>query len=274
MADLRALILEKLLRGCERTPAALVTRQSLPPDKGPLPERLEQFLDEYIKHQDLPCQAVMSATMQDFGSRVFRRLLSAGTNRKKADTDITQNRHDVRAASGLLMELASECQNTPFLPPAAAQLLSRVANALRPALFGGVVGPPPTAGRQCEGRLAAALEILVRSGVKLAAAQSWLEAEMRGADLVDMAGNQISGKRVASWRNNFKNEIGAEHGRRWFKMEIEERRALLAAPNDDRKREACQDLARRIIRLLAIHFNRTVAAPPLKTKPRGPVKKR
>jgi hypothetical protein len=263
-------ILEKLMRGCESTPAALVTRESLAPAEGPLPEGLERFLNEYIAHPKRRpgIGAVMSATMADFGSRVFRHLLSVGTNRKSCDTDLNQNRHDVLAAANLLLMLAGECHHTAFLPRETGELLSRVANALHDD-WGRPRGA--TAGRQCEGRLAAVLEILVRGGVKPAAAGRWLEAEMRRAGLLDEAGNQIPARRVASWRNNFNKGIGAQHARYFFGEELADHAALLTAPNkvaangaDDRKREICRAEATRLVRMLAHLFNRTVAAP-LKT---------
>jgi|SRR6516162_10185770 len=281
MADPRhvALILEKLLRGCENTPAAAITRASLPRAEGPLPARLEQFLVKRIEHPERSAEAdlVMSDIMQDFGARVFRQFLAWGLSRKECETDLAQNREDVRYAESLLTALACECTNTPMLPRATAELLKRVANALhevganrRATLFdiGLVRSPPPTCGvntpgAQCEGRLAAALEILIRGGMKLAAAKDWLNAEMRTAGLVDRAGNQIRGARVATWRNNFQKGVGATQARIWFNAETGPRGALLAAPKDERKLAACQDLARRLVGMLAIHFNRTVA-PPLK----------
>jgi hypothetical protein len=253
----RAVILEKLLRDCESTDAALVTRQSLPPAKGPLPEPLGQFLDEYIARpsEHAPAEVVMRAVMADFGVRLFRQLLAAGRNRRDCDTDEEQDSQDALAAADLLKALAVECQNTPFVPLATAQLLARTANGLREG-----------AGRECEGNLAAVLQILVRGDMKPAAAQAWLGGEVRSAGLVDAAGNQISGKRLAEWRNSFgSRKIGARRARASYEMALAWPgiAGLLAGPNDARKLAACQDHARRIIRFLAIHFNRTVA-PPLR----------
>jgi hypothetical protein len=271
-------ILEKLMRGCESTPAALATRESLAPAEGPLPERLERFLNEYIAHpKHRPgIGAMMSATMADFGTRVFRQLLGAGMNRHDCDTNQEQNSHDVRAAADLLRMLALECHNTPFLPRVTGELLNRLANALddvqrnsQPALFDGADGPARPPGQTCQGHLAAALEILIRGGgMKLAAAKKWLAAEMRKASLLDTAGNQISGERVASWRHYFRQKKGALHAQEAYEEELTApgRPALLRAPNDNGKREACQDLARRLVDGMAFSYNRTVPPPGL---PRG-----
>jgi hypothetical protein len=267
-------ILEKLLRGCEKTPAALVTRAFSAAAEGPLPEPLGQFVDGYVERpaEREAAEAVMRAVMADFGTRVFRHLLAAGVNRKACDTDLAQNRHDLIAAGHLLRELVNECHNTPVLPRTSGELLARIANALhdiydsnsRPALFEldrRPASPGDTAGVECEGLLAAALEIVIRGGMKLAEAKGWLDREMREAGLVDEAGNPIRAERVASWRSNFRKGQGAKHARRLFDRKIEERKPLLVAPNGDLKRAACQDHARRLVGLLAKHYNRTV--PPL-----------
>jgi hypothetical protein len=274
-------ILEKLLRGCESTDAALVTRGALPRGKGPLPERLEQFLDGYIKRpaERAVDEVAMRAAMADFGTRVFRHLLATGMNREDCETDLAQNTHDVLAAANLLRMLAAECHHTAFLPRATGELLSRTANALyevrsnsRPALFDGFGGAHHlTPGHECEGRLAAALEIVIRGGMKLAAAERWLEAEMRKAGLVDEAGNQISGERVRFWRNNFRGEIGARGAHTCYDEELADH--VLTAPNDELKLAACQDLAHRLVRMLAHLFNRTVSSPPVKIHKRRTAKK-
>jgi hypothetical protein len=266
-------ILEKLMRGCESTPAALVTRESLAPAKGPLPERLERLLNEYTAHpKHRPgIGAVMSATMADFGTRVFRKLLTAGRNRHDCDTGQEQNSHDVRAAAELLRILAVECHNTPILPRATGELLNRLANALddvqrnsQPALFDGADGPARPPGQTCQGHLAAALEILIKGGMKLAAAKKWLAAEMRKAGLLDTAGNQISGERVESWRHYYRQKKGALHAREAYEEDLTA--PLLRAPNDNGKREACQHLARRLVDDVAFFYNRTV---PPRGLPRG-----
>ena len=262
-------VLEKLLRGCEGPPAAVDNHDPLPSAKGPLPKRLEQLLTEYTEPL---VQAVMSELMKDFGSRVFRVLLRAGMNREDWDTDLAQNQHDLWVAADLLLRLAIECSNTPILPRTTGELLHRIANALfdkdsnsRSALFDGFGDtefPRWTAGRQCEGRLAAALQILRHGRMKLADAQDWLEAEMRKAGLVDEAGNQISAKRIRFWRNNFRRGVGASHARTFYDQELTDQAQRLAAPNKD-----CEDLARRLIRLLAHSLNRTVPQPLKRTPP-------
>jgi hypothetical protein len=272
MADPRMLAaLDYLLAECVLTsPLGVSTSKQLANDR--LPEPLEQFLAEYTAH---PAEAgiAMSGMLHDLGARVFRSLLIAGLKRRQCDTDLAQNREDSLCAAHLLSQLAVECVNTPFVPQATAEVVSRVANALydvwgsnsRPALFDGANGEkghPFTAGQQCEGHLAAALEIVVRGGMKLAAAKGWVEAEMRAAGLVDAAGDAIRGERVASWRSNFrKNNIGAKNARLYFAIELERCKRLLVAPRNERKLAACQDHARRLICMLARLFNRTVPAP-------------
>jgi hypothetical protein len=268
-------ILKQLLVGCASSPAALATfhDQTIITDN-PLPQRLEQFLTEYHAHPEYEAEAdkVMSDVMRDFGARVFWRLLVAGLRRKEGDTDLAQNKSDVLSAEHLLKELQFECINTPFVPQGATDLLGRVANALhdvrwnnsRPALFDGLAPAmpfPDTVGIWCEGSLAAALEILIAGGLKLAAAKAWLEQEIQGAGLVDEAGNPIGAERVASWRGNFRKGIGAANARLSFDSVIEDHKALIAAPKDSRKSDACEAAARGLIRLLALTANRTVPPP-------------
>ncbi len=238
--------------------------------------------------------AILSQPEVAFGIRVYPLFRIAGIRRQATDTDLDRNRHDVLRAERLLLELAVQCHNTLSMPPETAELLGRVRNALeevrhnrKPALFNmpealsrdeWPLPPADVAGTQSEGRLAAALEILVRGGMKLAAAQKWLESEIRSAKLVDAAGNQIRGARVAEWRKNFSQlksfkvaakgcgsvavrRKGARNARNWFNSELEDHKALLAAPRDERKLAACQHYARAVIYGLAALFNRTIHPP-------------
>jgi hypothetical protein len=269
--------LDGLLARCSRTPAGELTRattaSSLANAKGRLPQRLGQFLDEVIAQPEHSAEAgvVMAAAMQDFGARVFRRFLIAGLHRRKGDTDLAQNMEDLVGIEYLLGELAAECDNTPFLPRDTTELLARAGNGLRdvrnrrrPKLFdypATTKWGSPRAGAECEGRLAAALEIVIRGGMGVAEAKDWLEAEMRKAGLVDEAGNEISGERVdRSFRNNFNKGMGDPGARGWYDDEIDARKRLLATPDPDRKRVDCQDYARRLVGMLAKNFNRTVPA--------------
>src|SRR5947209_1056315 len=132
MTDPKALAetLDDLLSRCASGPVAEITRDGTAITPGSLPGKLEQFLSEYIAHPEYSAEAniVMSAVMQDFGTRVFRRFFLAGLNQKDCDTDLAQNRYDLLAARGLLTALAAECANTPFIPQATTRLLSRIAN--------------------------------------------------------------------------------------------------------------------------------------------------
>jgi hypothetical protein len=227
--------------------------------------------------------AILSQPEVAFGIRVYPLFRNGGIRRQVMDTDLDQNRHDVLRAERLLLELAVQCHNTLSMPPETTELLGRITNALgemrhnrKPTLFDMPEAPsrnewplPPAAvaGTQSEGRLAAALEILVRGGMKLAAAQKWLESEIRSAKLVDAAGNQIRASRVAEWRKNFKqNKKGSSDARRWFSSELEDRKALLTAPRDERKLAACQHYARALIYALAALFSRTIH-PPQRGRP-------
>jgi hypothetical protein len=250
------------------TPAADATfRSDIIPSK-PLPERLQQFVAESPQH---PAEAdlVMAGAMQDFGVRIFRRLLIAGLSRKTCETDLTQNKHDVLMAEHLLRQMTVECANTPFLPATTGELLGRVASALhdirwnnsRPNLFEDLAPEAPypdTAAIQCEGRLAAALDIVIAGGMKLAEAKTWLDGEMRAAGLVDERGAPVQAARVTQWRNNFRKGVGAANAKLHFDDEIDNQKALLTSPRDERKRAACQDYARRLVRLMASNFNRTI----------------
>jgi hypothetical protein len=259
--------LEDLLVQCSPTEAGRISRATgtkiLAGSR--LPKRLEEFLDSADPEA---ASFVMSDNIQDFGARVFRQILIAAMNRRVCESDLAQNRHDVAIASDLLVGLAMECSNTWMLPPAAAELLGRVGGALRdirdsnvrPALFDCADGGTATVGRACEGRLAAALEIVIRGGMKLAAAKDWLKAEMRKAGLVDEAGSPISVERVDQWRDNFRKRKGAANGQEWFNSDIEDSKPLIHAPRDDRKLAACQDRAGGLVGTL-VRFNRTVAAP-------------
>jgi hypothetical protein len=214
--------------------------------------------------------------MQAFGLRLFRRLLQVGLNRHECETDQAQNHQDVALAVHLLQGLAEECDSTPWMPRETAELLGRVANALhdvwwnasRPALFD---LPSPdgkisnTAGFLCEGHLAAALEILILSGMKLAEAKKWMDSEIRAARLVDEAGNPIDSKRIASWRNNFSKGVGAAYGRAFFRVEVDHCKSLVSRAPNGSKPARYKDRARRLVHFLATRFNRTVPPPPLKT---------
>jgi hypothetical protein len=222
----------------------------------------------------------MSAVMQDFGLRVYRMLLVAGLHRPRCDIDLAQNKADLVALANLLKTLAVECLNTSFIPRGTVELISRGANALhdvrwnnsRPALFTRAAPaerwkpPPDTADKECEGRLAAALEIVIAGGMKLALAKSWLDREMRAAGLVDSTGNVINAGRVAQWRANFRKRKGSARAMQEFDMEIRRQRALINAPAGERKREACEDYASRLISVSAALTNRAV--PPLKDRAR------
>jgi hypothetical protein len=272
-------VLEDLLANSSRSPAGQMASSQAPLPPGALPPRFEQFLEEVAAHSSEEAGHALGVFLEDFGGRLFRHLLAAGMNRRDFDTDLTRNRYDVGEASRLLRLLAIECGNTPYLPPATAELLGRVANALfdivnsssSPALFDVAAGAPQrpkgprTAGAECEGRLAAALEIVILGGMKLAEAQAWIETEIRKAGLVDAAGGPITGERVAGWRNHFNKGRGAAHGRTWFRAEItgpaRGGRALLLAEKSDLKLAACQRSARRLVVAMARLFNRTVTAP-------------
>ena len=275
-------VLDDFLTKCTLTPAGEITRNGTPITAEllagrRLPKRLEQFLAEYIANPEYSAQGriVMSSMLQDFGARMFRRLLHIGLNRRQCETDQAQNVQDVAFAGRLLRELASECAHTPFLPRDAAELLGRIANALhdigwnnsRPALLDNLPavegGISNTARNWSKGHLAAALEIVICGGMKLAEAKDWLEVDMRRAGLVDEAGNAIGAARVASWRNNFRKGIGAHYARAFFQIILAECKPLLGAPPGKRKRAACENYARRLVGMLAIQFNRTVA-PSLK----------
>jgi hypothetical protein len=277
--------LEDLLARCSPTEAGMVTRAEtiellLGAMDAPLPARLERFLEEAAAHPEHSAEAAiaMAATMQDFGARVFRRLLTTALMRRKCESDAAQNSDDLFCAELLLRTLGCECSNTPYMPPGVAELLGRIASALRdvrtnssrPKMFTELVPlegrtPPPdaTARVECEGRLAAVLHIVILGGMKLAEAKVWLDEEMRKAGLVDVAGNPISVERVAGWRKNFSSDQApaARYGREWFELEIEDHKAVLRAPSGNRKLAACQDHARRLVGLLARHFNRTVPRP-------------
>jgi hypothetical protein len=238
--------------------------------------------------------AMLSQPEVAFGVRVYPLFRNAGIRRQATDTDLDRNRHDVLRAERLLLELAAQCYNTLSMPRETAELLGRITNALgevrhnrKPALFDmpeASLLPADVAGTQAEGRLAAALEILVRGGMKLAAAQKWLESEIHSAKLVDAAGDQIRASRVADWRKNFNQSRsiarhnarirlnsesedpprrmkGAINARIWFNSELEDHKALLAAPRDQRKLAACQHYARAVIYGLAALFNRTIHPP-------------
>jgi hypothetical protein len=270
------------LLGCANSPRANATRDATPITAelladGRLPKPLERLLAEYIAHPEHSPEVhlAVSSAMQEFGLRMFRRLTHLGLNRRERETDQAQNDQDVAFAAHLLRGLSDECDRTPFMARGAAELLGRVANALhdvwwnagRPALFGNLPPPegssPNTAGIFCEGHLAAALEILIRGGMKPAAATKWIEAQMGEAGLVDAAGNAIGGRRVASWRNNFRKGVGAKYARAFFSLELYRSKPLLGAPTDGRKLAASQHRARTLVGMLAVGFNRALP-PPVK----------
>src|SRR5438874_13798947 len=113
MADAKALAatLNDLLDECATTPADLLVGRTATPAaaltrKGtaisaeliagsPLPKELEQFLAEYIAFPEHSAQfkLFLSSTMQEFGTRMFCRLLVAGLHRRKYETDLSQNKH-------------------------------------------------------------------------------------------------------------------------------------------------------------------------------------
>jgi hypothetical protein len=240
------------------------------------PEKLEQFLAFHIAHPEYSAETslVISSAMQSFGLRLFRRLLHVGLNRHECETDQAQNLQDVGLAVHVLQGLAGECNTTPWMPRETAELLGRVANALhdiwwnasRPALFD---LPSPegtisnTAAAFCEGHLAAAIEILILAGIKLAEAKKWMHSEIRAAGLLDEVGNPIGAARIASWRNNFNKGVGAGYARTFFRIELDHCRALVSRGPNESKQARYKDRARELVQMLAIRFNRTVP-PPLK----------
>lgn len=263
----RVKALNSLLNGCLRAPAAAIQHDEITAD---LPEGVTRLLN--VAGNSTVASDAWSILMRDFGARLFRRLLTAGqrlaAKQQSSDTDLDYNRRDLRAAEDLLKFLMVECANSPFIPNNVAALLGRTANALHDVREGHKPGlfdlPIPTrrgaatAAHEVEGRLAAALNIVVAGGTRLAAAKRWLDDEMRAAGIVDVAGDPVRAERVASWRNNFRKGIGARGAREWFASETDNfNRALGRDP------AACQDHARKIIRLVAKISPRT-AHPPIK----------
>lgn len=240
-----------------------------------LPTRLQELLDSpYAKD-------AFTMAMTDLGTRLYLRLLFGGLLRGQGETDLEQNYRDVHSAALLLGALACECANTPLLPRDTTELLSRIGNALsdvwkgaQPALFKDLAlarwrpsdGRRETAGVKTEGSLAASLEIVIRGGMKLAAAKDWLDAGIKAAGLVDEAGNPIGADRVANWRHNFRQRMGggAREARFIYNTQIDEAKPLLRGPPGEQKMAACKDFARGLLEELALFWNRTVSPPLVK----------